>query len=775
MFRFRWVQCQLDYIQNLRCDFDRIEAIMNLPPGLPETYRRIMERIGGCKADLKFARRALMWLAFCKRPLTLRALVIAIAIDPSKDEFDSSKVLDPHEEILDICGPLIRLETRTNIVELSHSSVREYITSKHLPHGIDNPDYIDEKEANAEILKCCLVYLSYLHLGDGPSEAMSEIFSENELLDYAVQWHLHATELETDPVTRDLISNFLNGPPSQNSFNVWSVLWLYESRYASFPRLQTSSGLYYAALFGFYPVVESVLAKKGTSEDWKEAFGGALLAAGENGDPRMVRLLLDASVDVMSEDTDGNTALHHAATRGHAAVVELLLNSKVEASARDKNGTTALHCAARNNHVEIVKMLLAAGADVNAKDEDNRTALHRAAWSGRATTVQLLLEAKADPTVKDRFGRTAIHGAAQSKHCEIVKMLMYATTLSDETDGVYDEAGDSITEIATQIRHLTDNWDALTLDEAEVAETDVQPAPDEQSRSVISTHMVCFSTFNTKDVRPETEVRLEDCQDIKDISFITPYDAVPVAFIGLNQLNIDGITGVRLEVSIPYLAPEGLCLLFECGANTMLYSAGCTWLVVGNNDPAYQCGQFSTQKDHPRNKPQQLTSSRIVFPRRYTVAPKVVVWLSKFDMNTKEHWRVRAYATDITKSGFELHIDTWDNTELYSGTAFWFAYPTGKVGIMSGSYSTREASPAPEVDTKGERTFVREVKFGKQQFTTVPRVLLAVNSFDIPCQSFLRFNASVKSVTKSGMTLEISMLTGRRTSAAAEITYLLLS
>src|ERR1700734_848799 len=124
MYRFRWVQCQLDYIQNLRCDFDRREAIMSLPPGLPETYRQIMQRIGGFPDDLKFARRALMWLAFCKRPLTLRELVIAIAIDPEDDEFDDSRILDHDEQILEICGPLIKLETRTNIVELSHFSVR---------------------------------------------------------------------------------------------------------------------------------------------------------------------------------------------------------------------------------------------------------------------------------------------------------------------------------------------------------------------------------------------------------------------------------------------------------------------------------------------------------------------------------------------------------------------------------------------------------------------------------------------------------------------------
>jgi ankyrin repeat protein len=709
-----------------------------------------------------------MWLSFCKRPMTLDELFIAIAIDPQDEKFDEEKGLDSREQILEICGPLIKFEIRTNIVELGHFSVREYITSKFLPSGMDNPDYLCEKEVNIELLRCCLAYLSYLQLGNGAYPSMHHIYSQNQFLGYTVQWHLHAADAEAEPVIRDLIHDFFTSPRWRSSYMAWSRIWQYDRRFADLPRVQNPSALYYAALFGFHTVVETMLDSRAQPAINNEegALGGALLAAAENGHPQMLKLLLDAKVDVMSQDRYGKTALHRACSGGNTKSVELLLNANIEVSAVDKAGATALHDAASNDRVEVLIILLNAGANVNATDTNGRTALHRAAWSGYAETVRLLLGANVDVTIEDKFQSTAILGASQSGHVEVVKLLKSHATSGDcEMVGSYD-AEDDVKRIQTSAQiGLIDDLEALTLEAGEGAATDEPSAPE------YSSHMVYFGDYKTKDERPEVHFRLKV---FNEISFDPPFASPPVVFVGLKQLNMDGATFASVEASAGYIAAQGFEIYIESWSNAILSSARCAWLAVGADDPAYQCGH-KTIDEHAWHDPQSPNFYRISFPRPYPVVPDVVIWLSKFDLSTKGHWRVNAYATGITKTGFNLHIETWGSTLLYSGTAYWFSYPSGKPGILSGSFNTMESLPAPQPDSKGEVTFLREVSFGASQFSCAPRAILAFNMIDVPCEGILHLSASVDSVTKSGMTLNVTILTGNSTLAAAEISYLLLA
>ena len=63
---------------------------------------------------------------------------------------------------------------------------------------------------------------------------------------------------------------------------------------------------------------------------------------------QFVRLLLEAGADKDAADTDGDTALNHAAHYGHLEVVRLLLQA----------GDTALHIAARDGNLEAIRWLL---------------------------------------------------------------------------------------------------------------------------------------------------------------------------------------------------------------------------------------------------------------------------------------------------------------------------------------------------------------------------------------------------------------------------------
>jgi TonB family protein len=201
------------------------------------------------------------------------------------------------------------------------------------------------------------------------------------------------------------------------------------------------------------------LIKAGAKTDFMTKLGySPLIIAASNGCTEIVRILLDAKVDVNREDskqrynallkavefnhidivelllsrgtpvnyhnTYGITPLMAAAQKGHRAIVELLLSRKAEVNAKTLIDYTPLLYALEFNQPEIVVMLLDAGANAKDADNYNKSALMSAAGMGNADLVQLLIEKGADVNAKTDKGETALAVANKKKFTGIVTFLI---------------------------------------------------------------------------------------------------------------------------------------------------------------------------------------------------------------------------------------------------------------------------------------------------------------------------------------------------------------
>lgn len=137
----------------MRTDRERKTALHELPPDLPRTYKRVLDRLAEVPTDLMIARKAFMWLLFLPHRLTLSELGMAVAIDPGEG-FSLDRRLDNNTDLLDICGSLLRYSATTDVVEFGHFSVVQYLTSQTLPGGEPNPYYVDSVDGKAFIGKC---------------------------------------------------------------------------------------------------------------------------------------------------------------------------------------------------------------------------------------------------------------------------------------------------------------------------------------------------------------------------------------------------------------------------------------------------------------------------------------------------------------------------------------------------------------------------------------------------------------------------------------------
>ena len=122
--RFRWVQCQIDTIENCSSVSDIRKVLESLPEGLEETYRRILIAIDRRLSDARLVRRALVWLVGALRPMYMRELLEAVMVDPEYRALDSRFRLMKGADLLDVCRSLVVHHEETDIITLSHMSVK---------------------------------------------------------------------------------------------------------------------------------------------------------------------------------------------------------------------------------------------------------------------------------------------------------------------------------------------------------------------------------------------------------------------------------------------------------------------------------------------------------------------------------------------------------------------------------------------------------------------------------------------------------------------------
>ena len=296
------MQCQLDLLSRLRTPGAVRRALESLPPTLDKTYENLLGRIHG-EEDKLLARQILEILAFSLRPLDLEEVCTMLQITPGLPTPDESKALTQPEDILDICGSLLKYNQKTRIVTLAHHSVKVYL----MTDPLNKASYfkLDAQEAHCNIALLCLTYLSYDAFCVKRRETGPTLYGQHPLLDYATaNWALHVQEIKElrEPLWSTLRYFLLSGEDGRQNFVNWVRLLVPEAENA-----QKTPPLYYAASYGLTNVVEYLLSL-GVDV---EVYGGRgdatpINIAAYRGHLDVVKLLLKHGANPLKPDDGGN-------------------------------------------------------------------------------------------------------------------------------------------------------------------------------------------------------------------------------------------------------------------------------------------------------------------------------------------------------------------------------------------------------------------------------------------------------------------------------------
>jgi len=188
--RFRWAQCQLDELSQLRSVKAIRTSLSHFPPTLNAIYRNVLERVP--RHDANLLRKTLLWTAFSVYPLTVTELQEAIGVEAkmrSLTEVEDSRILD-FSDFLRLGSGLLTVDA-TGHVKLAHLSVLDYLLSPEMKDDSEVGKFsIDPYAARGEMAVSCLIYLCLHELASDPVEdqgAWEERIARQPLLKHAAK------------------------------------------------------------------------------------------------------------------------------------------------------------------------------------------------------------------------------------------------------------------------------------------------------------------------------------------------------------------------------------------------------------------------------------------------------------------------------------------------------------------------------------------------------------------------------------------------------------
>ncbi|CAI6336682.1 unnamed protein product [Periconia digitata] len=334
------------------------KALDGLPKKLKDAFKSSAERINAQPPALRdIAHRLIGWIVSAERPLSIKEVTHAFAIEPNDVEIDEDNIIMP-VTLLRICAGIVEIDEGRKTFGMTHTLAHEFWYNH-----IAEPVKIHE-----DIARTSLAYLCLKNMKSGPCKTYDELETRLEQLPfmcYAAQhWGKHASTVG--------VEKNLQGP-------ILTLLRDADLRGSAFQALtyrnENMNKDVLAAIFEHLP--------SGQSELHVAAFWGL---------ESIVKNFILSGINLNVADDQSWTSLHWAASKGHVNVVRILANNGANVNCLDERGWSPLIWASFIGSSSATKYLLEKGANHLVADAYGWTALHWAISRRLSEVVHILLD-----------------------------------------------------------------------------------------------------------------------------------------------------------------------------------------------------------------------------------------------------------------------------------------------------------------------------------------------------------------------------------------------
>ncbi|KAH6911249.1 hypothetical protein BKA70DRAFT_55901 [Coprinopsis sp. MPI-PUGE-AT-0042] len=430
------------------------ETLEDFPEKIADVYIRTWERITNQAAGnsmVSLATKALAWVLYATRSLTVDELRHAIATSPDTHKLELSRVV-PTETLLGACCGLLVREQETGLVRLVHYTAKP-ILRKLVLQSIPEPHTLLSAICMARLRDC-----GFQRSALASTEELDAALNSTTLLLYAYRaWSFHGRESMHDDVAKSRLLDFVQGchafpilPRERGTFDRFGPLHVIAAfdlplslagsdqlRNPNQPsQEQGLTPLHLACMRNSRLTVKDLLAVSRILVNAPDKEGSTPLIwasrASNHGNEATVALLLShPKVKVNQANNAGFTALHAASAPGRTGALQILLaHSTIKINQGDNRGIAPFMIACRSGDMDTLNLFLRQRKlNVNAVDKAGTTALMWMMLTVAAVVdiemvKAVLAHPKIDPNLRDKAGKPASYWAYSSRRQDILDLFL---------------------------------------------------------------------------------------------------------------------------------------------------------------------------------------------------------------------------------------------------------------------------------------------------------------------------------------------------------------
>jgi hypothetical protein len=202
---FLWAALMIQYVQSTFLTPAEREAVLSDEEpfrGLDKLYSKIMEDLQRRIPHSQYGKihKIFEWLMTAQQPWTTKMLQTALAVQPNRKSTDSDVIEPFRESLLQLCGPLVEIREKGEVVRFIHLSVAEYLV-KPAATAMKPSWSVNLRDAHCSMANLCLSYLRWeiphrpLSEDEGSPPERSIVLAKYGLLPYVVTfWPFHANQ-----------------------------------------------------------------------------------------------------------------------------------------------------------------------------------------------------------------------------------------------------------------------------------------------------------------------------------------------------------------------------------------------------------------------------------------------------------------------------------------------------------------------------------------------------------------------------------------------------